>query len=61
MVELNLFELVGLGDATGVELLFAASALVGGVLFVLYFFLLMIGGIATDVFDGLFGLSLIHI
>ena len=39
------------------ELLFAASALVGGVLFVLYFFLLMIGGIATDVFDGLFGID----
>ena len=57
MVELNLFELVGLGDATGVELLFAASALVGGVLFVLYFFLLIIGGIATDVFDGLFGID----
>jgi len=57
MVELNLFELVGLGDATGVELLFAASALVGGILFVLYFFLLMIGGIATDVFDGLFGID----
>ena len=57
MVELNLFELVGLGDATGVELLFAASALIGGVLFVLYFFLLMIGGIATDVFDGLFGID----
>ena len=57
MVELNLFELVGLGDATGVELLFAASALVGGILFVLYFFLLMIVGIATDVFDGLFGID----
>ena len=57
MVELNLFELVGLGDATGVELLFAASALVGGILFVLYFFLLMIGGIATDLFDGLFGID----
>ncbi|RJU87650.1 MAG: hypothetical protein DWB89_01705 [Candidatus Poseidoniales archaeon] len=57
MVELNLFELVGLGDATGVELLFAASALVGGILFVLYFFLLIIGGIATDVFDGLFGID----
>ena len=39
------------------ELLFAASALVGGILFVLYFFLLMIGGIATDVFDGLFGID----
>lgn len=57
MVEFSLFELVGLGDATGIELLFAASALVGGILFVLYFFLLMIGGIATDVFDGLFGID----
>jgi len=57
MVEFSLFELIGFGDATGVELLFAASALVGGVLFVLYFFLLMIGGIATDVFDGLLGID----
>ena len=54
---LNLFNLVGLGDATGLELLFAASALIGGILFVLYFFLLMIGGIATAVFDGLFGID----
>tara|TARA_B100000959_G_scaffold192446_1_gene201229 strand:+ start:1714 stop:2310 length:597 start_codon:yes stop_codon:yes gene_type:complete len=53
----SLFDLIGLGDATGLELLFAASALVGGILFVLYFFLLMIGGIATDVFDGLFGVD----
>jgi len=57
MAEFSLFELIGFGDATGVELLFAASALVGGILFVLYFFLLMIGGIATDVFDGLFGID----
>ena len=53
----SLFEILGLGGATGLELLFAASALVGGVLFVLYFFLLMIGGIATDVFDGIFGID----
>ena len=57
MVEFSLFELVGLGDVTGIDMLFAASALVGGILFVLYFFLLMIGGIATDVFDGLFGID----
>ena len=52
-----MFELVGLGDVTGVDMLFAASALVGGILFVLYFFLLMIGGIATDIFDGMFGID----
>ena len=57
MVEFSLFELVGLGDVTGTDMLFAASALVGGILFVLYFFLLMIGGIATDIFDGLFGID----
>ena len=57
MVEFSLFELVGLGDVTGIDMLFAASALVGGILFVLYFFLLMIGGIATDIFDELFGID----
>jgi|TARA_B000000557_G_scaffold219435_1_gene187176 membrane-bound ClpP family serine protease len=57
MVEFSLFELVGLGDVTGIDMLFAASALVGGILFTLYFFLLMIGGIATDIFDGLFGID----
>ena len=54
---LHLFSLIGFGDASGLELMFAASALIGGILFVLYFFLLMIGGIATDVFDGLFGID----
>ena len=57
MVEFSLFELVGLGDVSGIDMLFASSALIGGILFVLYFFLLMIGGIATDVFDGLFGID----
>jgi len=57
LLDFSLFDLVGLGEASGLELLFAASALVGGILFVLYFFLLMIGGIATDVFDGLFGID----
>ncbi len=55
--DLNIFALFGLGDATGLELLFAACALVGGILFILYFVLLMVGGIATDVFDGLFGID----
>ena len=53
----SLFDLVGLGDVSGIDMLFAASALVGGLLFVLYFFLLMLGGIATDIFDGLFGID----
>ena len=57
MVEFSLFDLVGLGDVSGIDMLFASSALIGGILFVLYFFLLMIGGIATDIFDGLFGID----
>ena len=57
MDSFDIFSLLGLGGISGIKLLFAASALVGGILFVLYFFLLMIGGIATDVFDGLFGIE----
>ena len=30
----DIFEFLGFGEATGLELLFAASALVGGILFV---------------------------
>ena len=45
------FELLGFGEATGLELLFAASALVGGILFILWFALMMIGGVAADIFE----------
>ena len=57
ILNFSIFDLVGLGDITGIELIFATSALIGGILFTLYFFLLMVGGIATDIFDGLFGLD----
>ena len=49
---MNLFELVGLGDVTGLDLLFASAALVGGLLFIAWFFLLMIGGLAGGLLDG---------
>ena len=52
ILNFSIFDLVGLGDVTGIELIFATSALIGGILFTLYFFLLMVGGIATDIFDG---------
>jgi hypothetical protein len=48
----SLFELVGLGDVTGLDLLFASAALIGGILFIMWFFLLMIGGLAGGVLDG---------
>ena len=53
--DFDIFELLGFGDATGLELLFAASALVGGILFLLWFALMMIGGVAADIFEGQIG------
>ena len=49
---MDLFEWVGLGDVTGLDLLFASAALVGGLLFIAWFFLLMIGGLAGGLLDG---------
>ena len=54
---MDIFELLGFGDATGLELLFAASALVGGILFLLWFALMMIGGVTADIFEGLLGVE----
>lgn len=48
----NLFELVGLGDVSGLDLLFASAALIGGILFIAWFFLLMMGGLAGGILDG---------
>ena len=48
----NLFKMVGLGDVTGLDLLFASAALIGGILFIAWFFLLMIGGLAGGILDG---------
>ena len=53
----DIFELLGFGEATGLELLFAASALVGGILFLLWFVLMMVGGFAADIFEGLLGMD----
>ena len=53
----DIFELLGFGEATGLELLFAASALVGGILFLLWFLLMMVGGFAADIFEGLLGMD----
>ena len=40
------------------EFIFSASALIGGVLFLLWFILLLLGGVAEGVFEGLFGLEM---
>ena len=54
---LDIFELLGFGDAGNLEMMFAASALVGGILFLLWFALMMIGGVAADIFEGLLGME----
>lgn len=53
--DFDVFALLGFGEATGMELVFAASALIGGGLFLVWFALMMIGGVAADIFDGAFG------
>ena len=53
--DLDLLSLVGYDGGGGLKLIFASSAVLGGILFLLWFALIMIGGITADVFDGLFG------
>ena len=48
----TILDFFGVGDITGIEILFAALALVGGVLFIVYFFLVMIGGFAEGAIEG---------
>ena len=61
MVSLSDFDLIALvfGETTStLELIFSASALIGGALFLLWFVLLLLGGVAEGVFEGLFGLEM---
>ena len=55
LADFDLLSLVGCEGGGGLELIFASSAVLGGILFLLWFALIMIGGITADVFDGLFG------
>ena len=47
----NVLDLVGLGGITGIDILFAVMALIGTVLFLIYFILIMIGGVADGVLE----------
>ena len=49
----NVLDLVGLGGITGIDILFAVMALIGTVLFLIYFILILIGGVA----DGVLGVA----
>ena len=55
LADFDLLSFVGYDGGGGLQLIFASSAVLGGVLFLLWFALMMIGGIAADVFDGIFG------
>ena len=54
----GILEFIGIEDLVGFDLVFGISALVGGLLFLLWFVLLMIGGAASDLFDGLFDIQI---
>ena len=53
-----ILEFIGIEDFVGFDLVFGISALVGGLLFLLWFVLLMVGGAASDLFDGLFDIQI---
>ena len=49
-----IMEFFGLGELTGLTLVFGISALIGGFLFLIWFLLMMIGGAVGDMAQGLF-------
>ena len=60
MATLDDFDLISIvfGESgSTLELIFAASALIGGVLFLFWFLLMLIGGVGEGLFEGLFGIE----
>jgi membrane protein implicated in regulation of membrane protease activity len=51
----TLLELVGLSGTSGLELIFGISALIGGLLFLIWFVLMMVGGAVADIGGEIFG------
>tara|TARA_B110000444_G_scaffold261492_1_gene314151 strand:+ start:10467 stop:11093 length:627 start_codon:yes stop_codon:yes gene_type:complete len=47
----NLLELIGLGGITGIDILFAVMAVIGTFLFLIYFVLILIGGVADGALE----------
>ena len=47
----SILDFLGIGAITGVDLLFAGSAIVGTILFVIYFLLVLVGGVADGAMD----------
>jgi len=49
----TILEYFGLGDITGVDIFFAAMAVIGTILFIIYFILVLIGGVADGIADSI--------
>ena len=47
----DFLDLIGLGGITGVDILFAAMAIIGTFLFIIYFLLILIGDFTGGFFD----------
>mgnify|MGYP006085666781 FL=1 len=47
----SILDFLGIGAITGVDLLFAGSAIIGTILFLIYFTLVLIGGVADGAMD----------
>jgi len=53
-----ILEWFGMDDLFGFDLVFGISALVGGLLFLLWFVLMMVGGVVGDIGEGLFDIQI---
>ena len=49
----SILEFFGLEDITGIDVFFAAMAVIGTILFIIYFALVLIGGVADDIADAI--------
>ena len=54
----TIMDFFGLGDITGIDVFFAAMAVIGTVLFTIYFLLVLIGGVADGFLDAIPGLDI---
>jgi hypothetical protein len=54
----TIMEFFGLGDITGIDVFFAAMAVIGTVLFTIYFLLVLVGGVADGFLDAIPGLDI---
>ena len=54
----TIMEFFGLGDITGIDVFFAAMAVIGTGLFTIYFLLVLVGGVADGFLDAIPGLDI---